>query len=78
MLILAAIGLALGVVTVAAAAAYFHIWIDAIYAIVACWLLVPLALLVQRAHVAKPPHAHVGVVATPHPHSYICVCAANR
>jgi CHASE2 domain-containing sensor protein len=41
------------VVSLAAAAAFRHIWLDAIYAIVACWLLVPLVLVLRRTIPAK-------------------------
>jgi CHASE2 domain-containing sensor protein len=40
-------------VSLAAAAAFRHIWLDAIYAIVACWLLVPLVLVLRRTIPAK-------------------------
>jgi CHASE2 domain-containing sensor protein len=43
----------LSVLLLAAAAAYRHIWLDAIYAIVACWLLVPLVLVLRRTIPAK-------------------------
>jgi CHASE2 domain-containing sensor protein len=43
----------LSVLLLAAGAAYRHIWLDAIYAIVACWLLVPLVLVLRRTIPAK-------------------------
>ena len=50
---IAAAIVSLSVLLLAAAAAYRHIWLDAIYAIVACWLLVPLVLVLRRTIPAK-------------------------
>jgi CHASE2 domain-containing sensor protein len=50
---IAAAIVSLSVLSLAAAAAYRHIWLDAIYAIVACWLLVPLVLVLRRTIPAK-------------------------
>jgi CHASE2 domain-containing sensor protein len=50
---IAAAIVSLSVVSLAAAAAFRHIWLDAIYAIVACWLLVPLVLVLRRTIPAK-------------------------
>jgi CHASE2 domain-containing sensor protein len=50
---IAAAIVSLSVVSLAAAAAFRHIWLDAIYAIVACLLLVPLVLVLRRTIPAK-------------------------
>ena len=50
---IAAAIVSLSVLLLAAAAAYRHIWLDAIYAIVACWLLVPLVFVLRRTIPAK-------------------------
>ena len=50
---IAAAIVSLSVLLLAAAAAYRHIWLDAIYAIVACWLLVPLVFALRRTIPAK-------------------------
>ena len=56
-LIIAAGVISLCVFALAAAAAYLRVWLDAIYAVVACWLLVPLAFALRRS-LATRNHAN--------------------
>jgi CHASE2 domain-containing sensor protein len=53
-LLITATAISLGVVVLAAGAAYRSVWLDAIYAIVACWVLVPFVLVLGKAFPATP------------------------
>ena len=46
--------ISLGVVLLAVGAAYRSVWLDAIYAIVACWLLVPFVVVLSKTLPATP------------------------
>jgi hypothetical protein len=54
-LMLAALAISIAVLGLAAIAAWFRVWLDAVYAIAASWLLVPLVVVLQRTTASPTP-----------------------
>jgi hypothetical protein len=52
-LLVTAAAISIGVVLLAVGAAYRSVWLDAIYAVVACWVLVPFVFVLSKTFPVK-------------------------